>query len=432
MAKRLSALCAATAAAMALGVMNVSAADTAKASRFYNSATLLGVDEYGNKAGFSSVTDITGISAVTFTFRVDEDIAKKAVNGEIELTGTLGTDSDTYGKVSHEWAFEPYKLDDNGEVMYDDDLLPVPVKELTLEKIMDGYYCVTLEEPTGFFKDEDTYAKVWFDCDSNDYEVALTGVVLSFDDSKIVKNLSNAKMSITQSSYTYSGSACKPAATVSYGNKFLKEGTDFTLSYKNNVKAGTATVTATGKGKYKGSVSKTFTIKKRSLKGAVISMKGLTYAYTGKAVKPKPTVKLGGKTLVSGTDYTVSYSNNVEIGTAVVKITGKGSYSGSVSGSYVIKPKKSVIKTVTSPKTKQAKVTWSKNTSGEGYQIVYADNSSFASSKSKTVSGNTKTTANITSLTKGKTYYFKVRAYKTVGDKKIYGDYSSAKSVKVS
>ena len=357
MKKRLSAVCAATAMALALGCINAGAADTVKKSQYYNSAVLLGVDDNGKVSGFSSVTDITGISALTFTFKVDEELAKKAANGEIDFTGTLGTDSDTFGRVSHEWSFVPYKLDENGEIVYDDDLMPVSDKELTLEKIMDGYYCVTLENPTGFFKDDDTFARVWFDCDSNDYKIALTGVVLSFDDTSIVRSLSNAAMKLSPTGYTYTGSACKPTATVTYGNMTLKEGTDYTLTYTNNTNAGTATVTAAGKGKFKGSVSKTFSISKRSLSAASISLTSSSYAYTGSALKPAPTVKLGTKTLVSGTDYTVSYSSNTSIGTATVKITGKGNYSGSLTKTFTIAPTNTVIKTVTSPKTQQATVT---------------------------------------------------------------------------
>ena len=59
-------------------------------------------------------------------------------------------------------------------------------------------------------------------------------------------------------------------------------------------------------------------------------------AYTGKAVTPKPTVKLGGKTLRNETDYSLKYANNVKAGTATVVITGKGAYSGSVKKTFKI------------------------------------------------------------------------------------------------
>ena len=60
--------------------------------------------------------------------------------------------------------------------------------------------------------------------------------------------------------------------------------------------------------------------------------------YTGKAIKPNPKVVVGGLILTKGTDYTLSYKNNVKVGTATVTIKGKGSYSGSVSKIFKILP----------------------------------------------------------------------------------------------
>ena len=74
-----------------------------------------------------------------------------------------------------------------------------------------------------------------------------------------------------------------------------------------------------------------------SISKASVALSTSTYAYDGKAKKPGVTVKLNGKTLKNGTDYTVSYSNNTKVGTATVKITGKGNYAGSVSKTYSIK-----------------------------------------------------------------------------------------------
>ena len=74
-----------------------------------------------------------------------------------------------------------------------------------------------------------------------------------------------------------------------------------------------------------------------SISKASVTLSTSTYAYDGKAKKPGVTVKLNGKTLKNGTDYTVSYSNNTKVGTATVKITGKGNYTGSVSKTFKIK-----------------------------------------------------------------------------------------------
>ena len=63
-------------------------------------------------------------------------------------------------------------------------------------------------------------------------------------------------------------------------------------------------------------------------------------AYTGKNITQSITVKYNGKTLKNGTDYTVSYSSNKNIGTATVKVTGKGSYAGTITKTFKINPAK--------------------------------------------------------------------------------------------
>ena len=163
-------------------------------------------------------------------------------------------------------------------------------------------------------------------------------------------------------------------------------------------------------------------------KASVSGLKNKTY--TGKVITQTPVVKLGNKTLKSGTDYTVSYKNNKAVGTATVTVTGKGAYTGTVKATFKICPKKTTLKTVKSPKTKQLKATYTKVAGVTGYQITYSTSSKFtkATTKSVNASGVSKT---ISKLTKGKTYYVKVRTYKTVGKTKYYSGYSAVKKVKV-
>ena len=59
-------------------------------------------------------------------------------------------------------------------------------------------------------------------------------------------------------------------------------------------------------------------------------------SYTGKAITPAPKVVLNGRALVKGTDYTLSYKNNTNVGTATVTVTGKGNYKGTASTSFKI------------------------------------------------------------------------------------------------
>ena len=134
---------------------------------------------------------------------------------------------------------------------------------------------------------------------------------------------------------TYSGKAIEPVLTITYKNRTLRKGTDYTVSFKDNVKIGTATVIITGKGNFEGTKEITFKITKPS----EITIESIAdQTYTGSALTPKVVVKEGSKVLTKNVDYTVSYSNNIKVGTASVKITGKGSYKGSYTVNFKILP----------------------------------------------------------------------------------------------
>ena len=132
-----------------------------------------------------------------------------------------------------------------------------------------------------------------------------------------------------------SGSPVTQAPVVRIGLKTLSEGIDYVVSYADNLHAGTARMTITGKGNYRGSITRTFKIRPVSVASASVSgLKSVTY--TGKALTQSPVVKVGSTTLVSGTHYTVSYKNNINAGTATVTITGKGDYTGTRSVTFKI------------------------------------------------------------------------------------------------
>lgn len=136
--------------------------------------------------------------------------------------------------------------------------------------------------------------------------------------------------------YTYDGKAKKPSVTVKYGAKTLVKGTDYTVSYSNNVNVGWATVTINGKGNYTGSFTKTFKIDPIGIGPSKVTLSKKEYYYNGKAIKPDVTVKLYGKILKNGTDYTLNYQNNVDPGTAYVTVVGKGCYGGSTMIAFKI------------------------------------------------------------------------------------------------
>ena len=239
-------------------------------------------------------------------------------------------------------------------------------------------------------------------------------------------SISKASVTLSTSTYAYDGKAKKPGVTVKLNGKTLKNGTDYTVSYSNNTKVGTATVKITGKGNYTGSVSKTYSIKNNFKKATISGIS--TKAFTGKNITQNITVKYNGKTLKNGTDYTVSYSNNKKIGTATVKIAGKGSYTSTITKTFKINPAKQEIQKLTA-KSKAFFVDWAQKGSATGYEIQYATNSKFTSAKKVTITSNKTDKTTISKLSGKKKYYVRVRSYTTVKGTKYYGAWSASKSV---
>ena len=186
------------------------------------------------------------------------------------------------------------------------------------------------------------------------------------------------------SNKTYTGSALTQNPTVKVGDQTLKKDTDYTVSYANNTKVGTATVKITGKGNYTGAVSKTFKINGIPVSNATVS--GISNkTYTGSAITQNPIVKVGDQTLKKGTDYTITYANNTKVGTATVKITGKGNYTGTISKTFKISRRSIAKATISgivnktytgSAKTQNPTVKVGDKTlkKGTDYTVSYANN----------------------------------------------------------
>ena len=140
------------------------------------------------------------------------------------------------------------------------------------------------------------------------------------------------------SSQTYTGNSISPLPTITYNNKTLKKDTDYTLSYSNNTNAGTATITITGKGNFTGTTSKTFSISARAMSDTSVANIS-SQTYTGNGISPLPTITYNNKTLKKDTDYTLSYSDNINAGTATITITGKGNFTGMTETTFIITQK---------------------------------------------------------------------------------------------
>ena len=155
------------------------------------------------------------------------------------------------------------------------------------------------------------------------------------------KDISQGQLTLSFSSLTYTGSPIQATgATLTVGGTTLTEGTDYTLSYSDNVKVGTATATATGIGACTGSLKTTFDVAPADMSLTSVTMPNLPY--TGQAMSPQPksvTYEVDGviTELVVGVDYqVVGFTNNTNIGDATVVLQGMGNFTGTLIANWKI------------------------------------------------------------------------------------------------
>lgn len=409
-----------------------------------------------------------------------------------------------------------------------------------------GYIGEQLNTPISLQKNKDYYLCIYHEPDC-DYKYEYYSDAYQFNISPVRTPLSSTSIKLSATSYTYDGKAKTPSVTVTYAGKTLTKGTDYTVSYSNNTAMGVGKVTITGINNYKGTVTKTFTIKPKKLTGlkqswrttssVTLTWKALsgvtgyqiyrkdsangTYKYVGSTTSTKYInkgltagktyyyivrgYKKSGTTTVTGinsdiltttttpgqvkglkvdknsTNYITLKWNKLNGATGYYiyrKDASNGSFKfigGTTKTSYTNKSltsgknyyyvvvgykkfnsqtlkgaKSATLQATTRPKaptlkgtagTKSAKLTWSKVTNASGYEVYMATSKNGTYKKIATIGaksssiatiGSTSITYNKSSLTKGKTYYFKVRSYTTgKSGAKVYSyKYSSVISVK--
>ncbi len=331
-------------------------------------------------------------------------------------------------------------------------------------------------------------------------------------------------VTLAETSYTYDGTAKKPAATVKDGAVTLTKNVDYTVSYPSGrINAGKYTVTVKLKGNYAGtgtasftinkapqtitataastlvSAGKTTTIRVSGAQGSVsytsqdtsiatVSPEGLVTArkvgtvrisvasaatsnYKKKTVTVTITVvpgatskiaaanqatgiKIAWKPVSGATGYKIyrdgALAKTITGGSTVnwvdtkantngqkytykivaYNASGKSTLSASLVTYRLARP---AVSSLTNSAAGKLTVKWGRNAKGTGYQIQYSTGSSFAASATKTVTvaANTTVSKVISSLTKGKTYYVRIRTYKTVSGKKYYSAWSTVKYLKI-
>ena len=222
--------------------------------------------------------------------------------------------------------------------------------------------------------------------------------------------------------------------TCSCGNRYIEELA--LLSHKYVSKVFPATVKKNGKIQQSCQVCSAAGSASVIYKPRKLTLNKTDFSYDGKVKTPSVTVKDSqGNSLRKGTDYQIKYpKGRKNPGVYSVAIVLRGNYSGKMTGSFTIRPKKTSLKKVAA-KSKGMQVTWNKQAAQiDGYQIQYCTSAKFKGKtlKAVTVKKNS-TVKKISKLAGKKKYYVRIRTYKTVKvngkSKKLYSDWSGKKAV---
>lgn len=128
----------------------------------------------------------------------------------------------------------------------------------------------------------------------------------------------------------------EPGVSVTFGERKLSVGHDFSVSYSDNEKVGTASATIEGKGNFTGEKTAYFQIAKSDLGDCLVATKRNVYLYKGDTVEPRIFVSFGDASLREGVDYKVAYSGNDAVGIGHATVSGMGEYIGSKTVDFAI------------------------------------------------------------------------------------------------
>lgn len=157
----------------------------------------------------------------------------------------------------------------------------------------------------------------------------------------VPKSINGEDVAIDNITRAFSSKLQKPVPTVTWNGKKLKNKTDFTVNYPNEdenayIAEGTYQIEIFGKGNYTGKRVVQFTITNKKLMSKVNVTKIPNQPYTGSEITPALSVKDGKTPLEENVDYSISYRNNFETGTATAVLTGMGAYCGEKRVSFKI------------------------------------------------------------------------------------------------
>lgn len=244
-------------------------------------------------------------------------------------------------------------------------------------------------------------------------------------DTEKVLTQDNSTASTYFQAYQFSGIGITPALTVECDGVTLKKDVDFKAEYFNNINVGTAYAVITGIGSYSGSFIKEYPIIPVAGTNEIETAVEKTHIpYDGKAKTPGITAVYRRDTLVKDKDFTLEYTNNVNIGLAKITMRGLGNYSFTKTITFKIVPVEVKGFVFTSPETNSVTLKWNKMSDINGYQIMEWDYDKKAYKTVEFVSPNT-TSFTVKGLSPSCLYKYNIRAYKCVGNEAFYGVYTN-------
>lgn len=259
------------------------------------------------------------------------------------------------------------------------------------------------------------------------------------------KALDNATLSVAATKYVYDGKAKNPAVTLVSDGITLENGKDYTVTYSGNNEVGTASVTVTGKGNYTGTKKAAYSI---VLGSTTVTTKAaynkITVSWTkvagasgydvlrsttsGKGYKTVKTVTSGSTASYadSGVTFNKTYYYIIK---PYRMVGGKKVYADqSAQKSQKVMPATPTISKVSRKSATSLKITWNKVNGASGYALYRSTSENGKYTKIATIKKGKTVSYTDKKKSCGKTYYYKVRAYRTVKKKNYYSSYSAAKA----
>ena len=299
---------------------------------------------------------------------------------------------------------------------------------------------------------EEEYAQLEEDSVQEDEKTEEEAILTDEQEENVDIDLAKAKIELPSYAYQVTGKEIKPRAIVTYNGETLKQDTDYTLSYKNNIKAGiTAKVIVHGIGKYHGTVSIAFLILPgKTTRGDMFNLansvkikwnevygaryykvyrEGITNPYES-SIKPVFVTRTiegwdNSSELVNGHAYRYKI---------VASLTGADDSSGDSKVSYskvMYRLQTVVIRSVKNTAPGKVTIKYDMTESGDSYVIKYSDRSDMQDARTKVVLGKGNTSCTIGGLKKGKTYYFAIRVRKKVNGIDYYTTFGVCKKIKI-